>query len=406
MRLAAVWLAAQEVTDMKDVDWSRRAAVLCFLIAALALLGCGTDSGAMNGAAAPGVRPSVAPPVVQNPQLNPGAAPTMPAVPTTQPMMVPMNPIGAAGAASAPPAMPPGATSMQPPNPMMMAAPPSLYDAATKKLAAPAAGEGAQITTKQFDLGPGQELFACYHTSIPIDGEINVSYFESIMAEGSHHFILFKNDGDTTPDGTLVPSACTLGFDQRWVYSSAVPHFQTNMPKGVAVAMAPRQQVVFDMHYFNVSDKMLHAFVTLNVNLAKGEFQKAASLVSFNTGIFLPPGGKQTVGGDCTPGAGAKFFIMLTHTHRRGVLSSVHRVLANGMMGEELVRTDDWEHPPTMLWDEPDFLTFGAGEKFHYECQYQNDLDQIVTVGNSADVNEMCMAISYFFPASAAGSCN
>jgi hypothetical protein len=35
-----------------------------------------------------------------------------------------------------------------------------------------------------------------------------------------------------------------------------------------------------------------------------------------------------------------------------------------------------------------------------------NDLDQLVTVGSSADVNEMCMAITYFFPASAAGMCD
>jgi hypothetical protein len=295
---------------------------------------------------------------------------------------------------------------MMPATDPMMDKAPSLYDEATMKLAAPAAGDGAQITTKQFDLAPGQELFACYHTSIPLDGEIDVSYFESVMAPGSHHFILFKNDGDATPDGTLVNSACTLGFDQRWVYSSAQPHFETIMPKDVAMTMASRQKVVFDMHYFNVTDKPLHAFVTLNVNLAKGEFQKAASLVSFNTGIFLQPGGKQTVGGDCIPGAGAKFFTMLTHTHRRGVLSTITRVLANGQMGEELVRTEDWEHPPTMTWGEPDFLTFKSGEKFHYRCDYVNDLDQIVTVGNSADVNEMCMAITYFFPASAAGMCN
>ena len=49
---------------------------------------------------------------------------------------------------------------------------------------------------------------------------------------------------------------------------------------------------------------------------------------------------------------------------------------------------------------------FMPGEKFHYECQYMNDLDQVVTAGPSADTNEMCMAITYYFPASAGGSCN
>src|SRR5690349_11574098 len=282
---------------MKHVEKAR--ALTAATLGAVVLLACSSDPGAMNGGQAPtGVTPTVAPPTMQQaPQLNPStSAPmTMTTTPVMQPTTTAPMPSGTAGSA-APTTTPGGSTMMMPPpDTSMMDKAPSLYDEATMKLAAPAAGEGAQITTKQFDLAPGQELFACYHTSIPLDGEIDVSYFESVMAPGSHHFILFKNDGDATPDGTLVNTACTLGFDQRWVYSSAQPHFETIMPKDVAMTMAPRQKVVFDMHYFNVTDKPLHAFVTLNVNLAKGQFQKAASLVSFNTGIFLQPGGKQTV---------------------------------------------------------------------------------------------------------------
>jgi hypothetical protein len=227
------------------------------------------------------------------------------------------------------------------------------------------------------------------------------------MAPGSHHFILYKNDGDQTPDGTLdTTNGCTLGFNQNWVYSSAVPHYETVMPEGVAMVLGTRQKVVFDMHYINTTQQTLHASVTLNINLATGKFEKAASLVSFNTMISIPANGMQTVGGDCTPGAGSKFFQMLTHTHKRGKLATITRVLANGQMGEELVKTTDWDHPTTNLWNAPDFLTFKQGEKFHYSCTYQNDLDQLVTVGTSAAVNEMCMAITYFYPASAGGSCN
>ena len=51
------------------------------------------------------------------------------------------------------------------------------------------------------------------------------------------------------------------------------------------------------------------------------------------------------------------------------------------------------------------FVTFQPGEKIHYACDYQNDLDQVVTTGSSAQTNEMCMAIMYYFPASAGGSC-
>ena len=82
------------------------------------------------------------------------------------------------------------------------------------------------------------------------------------------------------------------------------------------------------------------------------------------------------------------------------------RKLSNGTLGEQLVKTTNWDAPQAGLWMTPPYLTFAAGEKFHYECKYQNDLNQTVSVGTSAATNEMCMAITYFFPATSGGSCN
>jgi hypothetical protein len=394
----------------KAQSFLQRETVLFGFAVAFSITGCAADSQKSSATVGtPTVDGNPTAPVMGG---LPGTAPSTATAgtgATTPVMTVPNNmPMTAPGVAGMGAILPGGSAG----NAMMGAAgasassTPTLLDS-SGKLIAPAMGKGAQITTSTFDLRPGQEAFTCYHATIPIDGEIDVSYFESTMAPGSHHFILYKNDGDTTPDGTLdTTNGCTLGFNQNWVYSSAVPHYETIMPEGVAMVLGARQKVVFDMHYINTTQDTLHASVTLNVNLATGKFEKAASLVSFNVMINIPANGMQTVGGDCTPGAGSKFFQMLTHTHRRGKLATISRVLANGQMGEELVKTTDWDHPTTNLWGAPDFLTFKSGEKFHYSCTYQNDLDQTVTVGTSAATNEMCMAITYFYPASAGGSCN
>ena len=282
--------------------------------------------------------------------------------------------------------------------------PASLYDPSSGELRAPAPSDGVQISTPTFDLQPGEERFACYHTEIPIDGEFYVHYYESKMALGSHHFILYKHDRDAAALGTMDPTGCLTGF-QSWIYSSAQPLMDLRMPDNVAMVLGSRQRVLFDMHYINTTSKVLNAHVTLNVVLAKGEFEKAASLISYNTAIRLPPHGTQTVGGDCTPGPGAKFFYMLTHTHRRGLLATITRVHADGSLGEELVRSTDWEVPMERKWLDEPLLTFEPGEKFHYSCEYQNDLEQVVTSGPSAATNEMCMAITYYYPASAGGGC-
>jgi Copper type II ascorbate-dependent monooxygenase, C-terminal domain len=274
------------------------------------------------------------------------------------------------------------------------------------RLIPPAPGTGVQVLTKTFTVQPGTEAFRCFHTEIPIDGDFAVAGWESVMSEGSHHFILYKVASDSNPVGTLTNSGCTSGFGgDTWLFTSGSPHARLDFPAGVAMPLPSRQRVIFDMHYFNTTTRVITAQVALNVNLAKGTYEKASSLVSFNTGIAIPPRGTQTVQGDCTPGAGAKFFLMSTHTHRRGTLATISRKLANGQIGEEIVRTEDWEHPTAKYWGAAPFFTFQAGEKLHYSCSYQNDLAQTVTVGASADRNEMCMAINYFFPASAGGSC-
>jgi hypothetical protein len=269
-------------------------------------------------------------------------------------------------------------------------------------LIAPTPDQGFQIATTTFALLPGQEVFKCFHSTFPNTAEFDIGDWESQMAKGSHHFILYRTDNDFVANGTLVDSACTNSFGgPNWLYSAAVPHTHLGMPDGVAMPIAAQQKVSFDMHYINTGTDTLQAHVVLNVTKVKSaQFQKAESQVSFNVNINIPPNGMQTVGGDCTPPSGAKYFMMLTHTHRRGIDASITRKLSSGMMGETLVHTTNWDSPENILWESPPYLTFQAGEKFHYKCSYQNDRASATTVGISAADNEMCMAITYFFPAS------
>jgi hypothetical protein len=274
-------------------------------------------------------------------------------------------------------------------------------------LVAPAPDKGFQVATPLFQLNPGQEVFKCFHTAFPNSGEFDVGSWESQMAPGSHHFILYKTDSDFSASGTLDAFGCTTSVGSgQWIYSAAVPHTHLAMPTGVAMPLGSGQKVQFDMHYINTGTDPLQAHVVLNVNKVVGtQFQKAQSQVSFNALINIPANGKQTVGGDCTPAAGANYFMMLTHTHRRGIDASITRKLASGQMGEVLVHTTNWDSPSNILWENPPYLTFQAGEKFHYKCSYQNDRTTSTTVGVSAANNEMCMAITYFFPATSPPAC-
>lgn len=294
--------------------------------------------------------------------------------------------VGAAGAGGAPPA---GAWD------------PQKNVGPDGKLIPPAADQGFQIRTTTFTLNPGQEVFNCYHSTFPNTATFPVGEWDSQMAPGSHHFILYRADSDTTADGTLVNFGCTQGFGgTTWLYTGGSPRGHLLFPDGVAMEMVPHEKVNFDMHYINTGTESLQANIILNVNkVTSAMYQKADAQISFNTQIAIPPNGMQTVGGDCTPAQGANYFVMQTHMHKRGILATINRKLANGMMGEELVHTTNWDSPDVHIWQQAPFLTFQAGEKFHYSCTYQNDRASVVTVGTSAANNEMCMAEAYFFPA-------
>jgi copper type II ascorbate-dependent monooxygenase-like protein len=269
---------------------------------------------------------------------------------------------------------------------------------ANGKLIAPTPDKGYQMVSTAFDLEPGQEIFNCFHVETPNDAEFPVGEWEAQMSEGSHHFILYRTAGDTVQSGTLTDGGCTQGFGgQTWLYTQGSPRSHLAFPDAVAMVIQPHERITFDMHYINTTDSPIHAQIALNMYKVKAEtYQKAGSQVSFNVGIAIPPNGMQTVSGNCQPVPGANYFIMQTHTHKRGILATITR---NGGAGEELVHTTDWEHPDQHVWMSAPFLTFAPGESFDYSCTYMNDRDSLVTVGTSAEANEMCMAEAYYFPA-------
>jgi hypothetical protein len=393
---------------MAHLDRLAAGLALCFATGSLGLTGCGSSDG--NKMATVG-QPTLGTgaPMISPGGVFPGA--TAPTVGATMPTMT-MKP--ALGTGGSPAAMmggaggammmagnsgAGGAAMMMPPTTSTWT-PMSNLDA-MGNLMAPAPGEGFQIASTTFDLAPGQEVFNCFHAEVPTDVDFGVGEWDAQMSPGSHHFILYRAAGDTTPSGTLVNQGCTSGFGgSTWLYTQGTPRSHLQFPDGVAMVLSPHERIIFDMHYINTGTTTLHARIVLNINKVKAAtYMKADAQVSFNLGIAIPPNGMQTVGGDCTPVPGANYFIMQTHTHKRGILSNVTRTLANGQPGEELVRTTNWDDPQAHIWQAAPFLTFQPGELFHYSCTYQNDRATTVTVGTSADANEMCMAEAYFFPA-------
>jgi hypothetical protein len=283
---------------------------------------------------------------------------------------------------------------------------PSAADSGTETLAVPASG--FQIVTPDYTIGAGDEKFFCYYTTLPATEAVGVTKYQSQLTPGSHHMILYATQTNLQPDGTMVECEDGLfgGFGSGglssipvWAYASQTPDGELDMPAGVAVGLGAKQPLIVNMHYLNATSAALTVHVTLNIETlpAGTSYVPAASFVTYNTQISIPPHGAQTVSGTCPVPKGTQFFEMSTHSHSHTKVDTI----ADG--AQTLLTTTDWSQPTVRSWTSP-YYGFASGS-LTYQCQYVNDTDSTVVTGNSAQTNEMCMAVGYLFPASTTTFC-
>jgi len=254
---------------------------------------------------------------------------------------------------------------------------------------------------------PGQEYYYCYFKSIPSTSDIKVGSFQSWMSTGaSHHFILFEASG---PDGQFTGGSLagsSLGGclpQGAWLYATSTSGqiIELKMPDGVGLPMSAGQQLNFNMHFINATATPITPELKLNILFAVNATQDATAMVSFNSGISVPPMGTQDVTGTCSPPAGSKFFAYTTHVHRHGGSVSTGAYTDVTYNGTPIVHSTDWENPSVALWGPPNFLTIKSGDTIGYDCHFVNTDSTAVTFGETAATNEMCMSIGYYFPAMA-----
>jgi hypothetical protein len=273
-------------------------------------------------------------------------------------------------------------------------------------LPAPAAADGFQIVTPpgMFTVAPGQEIFPNYCATVPGNAEFDVGTVQSWMTPGSSHELIVYQGGTASPDTT---GSCGLAAN-KWMYMASIPGeiVELKMPDGVGMPLPAGTQIVLNMHFDNSGTSSLQPQVKVNLLRARNFQYTAGAMVSFNSQIDVPAAsggvpGTQTVRGACSAPVGANFFASGAITNSIGTAADVNFV--SGGTTTNIVHTTDWQNPDVGLWTAPSFLTVHDGDSFTYSCSYSNPGTQPVTVGETAQSNEKCMSVSYYFPAATAG---
>jgi hypothetical protein len=263
---------------------------------------------------------------------------------------------------------------------------------------------GFRITTPEFEIAPGAEVTYCYYFRTPNTAMVPVNHWKSSMTAGSHHLIMYLSDRETGVEGTITEDDCGFGMSgarTAWTYAAQTEEAELLFPEDDGNARALAQEIppgspgFFQMHYLNATDAPIKATATVEAaGLAPGiAYTQTGVYVTYNSTINVGANEQNAVETrSCAVPASMRFWMMSTHAHARSTRTEVRD-------GERaMFRSTDWEHPDAARFMTPGtFFKFATGQ-LTYECEFDSDGPAYHT-GPSAQLDEMCMASGYYFPA-------
>ncbi len=261
---------------------------------------------------------------------------------------------------------------------------------------------GEQLSIGPFEVPQGTEVQICRTMKMSNDDQVGVNHVQVALAQGSHHFILFRSTKDFRDE--VFPCWGTVNFDD-WEFVVDVNKNggeDWQLDEGQAFIMEPHQQIMIQSHFVNATTVKSPEGGMATVNLFEVDPNVPHPLhgmFTVDTHIDIQPHSTYTTSRSCTFDQTVYLAAMTGHFHARGTEFSVHRFRDNVMMPEEIYDSVHmWDSPEFKIFPQPSdvFNTFDDGVAF--TCDYYNDTDQHIGWGGHADTQEHCnLFFQYYF---------
>ncbi|MFN0250249.1 MAG: hypothetical protein ACKV2T_25420 [Kofleriaceae bacterium] len=260
----------------------------------------------------------------------------------------------------------------------------------------------AVVVSLTTEIPAGAEVFRCRYAVLP-DQPLDVERFSHRYTAGSHHILLyptslspveaaaFGEDFDCTTSGDLGQVGLAYG-------ASDEPTGEQRFPDGIGMRFAAQQVVLLEAHYLNATDAPITATVEISLFPAQRPIETlAGNLFFYNYAILVPPAPARAAASmRCVLPDEVSLQFASSHMHRRGTHYRADLVVPSGAR-QVLHETDDWESAEPAAFDPA--LIVPAGSAVEFTCDYVNDVPTVVTEGESAERDEMCMFIASYWPA-------
>jgi len=297
-------------------------------------------------------------------------------------------------------------------------------------LPAPAPDEGIQLTITNHEVPIGGETEICQLFMLDNEEPLEIGGFEIAQPLGSHHFVVYSYEGngaDMYPKGQFKASGCNgVGppdsMNLVQVGGAGDDYENIQYPAGTGIRLRPHQPILLNSHYTNSTGQPFSPTVYVNLYFAKQKIVNTleASTIS-NYSIFVPPRRTATTTARWTVPFDLYYILLSSHEHKRGekftariVEGAVDRpegdrigrsygddTRAEGSKPEpgHFYRSDEWEHPTVLTYDEP--RLFRKGTVVEFACTQGNEKDTPVTFGPLSE-DEMCMVTGIYYRAPSA----
>jgi hypothetical protein len=287
----------------------------------------------------------------------------------------------------------------------------------------------------KYVMQPGDEQEICQYVNTPNDTEKFFDSYHGRMRPNSHHLIV------TMPsqhyDDDTSPWPCGPQVRDRWLFGSQAAQIDVGKGSdpsdpqpgdpdyGLAHDIPAHQTLLMDFHNLNTTDRpQLRESWTSLTYVDPSDVKVRSDLIGFyNLGISIPPLAHVTtkrqrceLPADAAGNPQAVYLNVVTgHAHQRLQRLSLWREAADGT-SELIYETRDWHEPGNALYrsrvENPPLPITGSdvrwgatsgyvqilpGEAVSFQCEYQNDLAQTVTIGETSK-DEMCNVFGDYFP--------
>ena len=259
----------------------------------------------------------------------------------------------------------------------------------------PAEGQGFQMEMEMV-APPYSEVWICDVMSMPNTELASVHRVEMQQTAGTHHLTLSTlglAPGSPLEHGRYeckdLYGDSSLMENQIMFYGNQSDAEHTMiLPEGVAATLPPALDMIYEMHYVNVTDQPVTVYSTINAWTMPNE-----EVVDGIWGgsvrdehINIPPNSTHTEWSRCVMNEDVEILFVASHTHAKGIEFTV-APFDGETVGEVFYTNTDWHVPQIVQYEEP--IVLKKGEGFEWSCTWNNKTDEKVHYGLDAS-DEMC----------------